>query len=276
MQDFLAMNPGLRSRIGYTFHFEDYSPEELTEIYSRKMRGYGFSVTPGALEKVRTIMEYFQDVQNFGNGRFVDHVIHQTINQRANRDFTKNYRSIQARDIPSIKLLIDTAPDSMRLYDPAEITREQQYRTAVHELGHALVMVASDPDALPERVSIRGHAGSYGRVTLQKTSGNRTEEQLMNTLCTLLAGKNAEQLIFSSHDTGCYSDYERAKRLAGDMVNQFAMTTYGDSPKAILDAAHKRSAQLLAQYKDQLPAMAEVLMKKKDLSGKEFAKLLKP
>ncbi|MBR4864379.1 MAG: AAA family ATPase [Oscillospiraceae bacterium] len=274
MQDFLAMNPGLRSRIGYTFHFEDYSAEELTEIYSRKMRGYGFSVTPSALEKVRTIMEYFQDVQNFGNGRFVDHVIHQTINQRANRDFTKNYRSIQVRDIPSMKLLIDTAPDSMRLYDPAEVTREQQFRTAIHELGHAIVMVATDPDVLPERVSVRGHAGSYGRVTLQRTSGNYTEEQLLNTLCALLGGKNAEQLIFTSHDTGCYSDYERAKRLAGDMVNKFAMTTYGDSPKAILETAHKRSTELLSQYKDRLPAMAEVLMKKKDLTGKEFVKLL--
>lgn len=276
MQDFLAMNPGIRSRIGYTFHFEDYSPEELTEIYARKMRKTGFSVTPSALEKVHTIMEYFRDVQNFGNGRFVDHVIHQTINQRATRDFTKNYRSIQVRDIPSIKLLIETAPDTMQLYDPAAVTDQQQYRTAIHELGHAVVMVTTDPTESPTRVSIRGHAGSLGRVTLARNHGNYTEEQLMNLLCTLLGGKNAEQLIFGSHDTGCYSDYDRAKRLASDMISKFAMTSYGTTPKAILEAAHKRSAEILTQHKEKLIAMAEVLQKKKDLTGKEFVKLLKP
>lgn len=36
MKSFLDINPGIASRIGYTFHFEDYNNVELQEIFVKK------------------------------------------------------------------------------------------------------------------------------------------------------------------------------------------------------------------------------------------------
>jgi len=38
MMDFIDSNPGIRSRIGYTFEFSNYTTEELTEIVKRSAR----------------------------------------------------------------------------------------------------------------------------------------------------------------------------------------------------------------------------------------------
>jgi AAA+ superfamily predicted ATPase len=274
MQEFIAMNPGIQSRIGYTFHFEDYSAEELTRMFTDKMHKTGFEVSDDAVQKVRDIMEYFHGTKNFGNGRFVNHVIHKTISQRANRDFTEHYRSITGEDIPSIKTLIETAPNNMHLYDPAIITDEERRRTAVHELGHALVMVATDPKNVPESISIRNHAESLGRVRQAEMNINLTEQQLMNHLATLLGGKNAEKLIFGSHSTGCSNDYTRAKRVAQNMIDNYAMTQFGESVADILKAADKLSMDIIQSHQHQLDIIADTLLKQMQLSGQEFMTLL--
>ena len=270
MREFVASNPGLQSRIGYTFHFDDYSPKELTQIYAEKMKKMGFTVSEDALKQVTDIMEYFQDMEHFGNGRFVNHVIHQTISQRAGRDFTKQYRDIEAEDIPAIKTLIETAPDSMNLYDPAAVTEQQQKRTAYHELGHAFAMRALDPRDAPDIISIRGRARSYGRVETVTPVWVHTEQYLFGHIVTLLSGKNAEKLMLGCHATGCAEDYDRAKRMAKNMIERFAMTNYGKTPEAIIEAADKRSMEILEENKSRLESMCKILMEEKELSGITF------
>lgn len=274
MQEFLLSNPGLQSRIGYTFHFENYSPAELTQMYTAKMQKMGFKVADNATKRVQEIMEYFHDIQHFGNGRFVDHVIHQTISQRANRDFSKEYRNIQAQDIPSMKALIDTAPNSMQLYDPSEITPEEHRRTAVHEVGHAIAMVVTDPQNIPTCISIRNHAGSLGRVSLAPMQLSRTEEQLMHHLVTLLSGKNAEKCIFGTHDTGCANDYAQAQHVAESMVQKYAMVSYGETTSDILKAADRQSMDLLQAHMEQLKKITDILISSKELTGSEFMSLM--
>ena len=275
MQEFLLSNPGIQSRIGYTFHFEDYSPEELTKMYAEKMKKMGFAVSAGALQRVKAIMEYFQDVKNFGNGRFVNHVIHQTISQRANRDFTKCYRDIQSRDIPIFQSLIETAPNGMHLYDPAKITEAQHRRTAVHELGHAVVIVGTDPENTPKSISIRNYAGSYGRVELGSGAQERTEQHLFWHLATLLGGKNAEKCILGTHSVGCSQDYERAKRLAESMIERYAMDSFGQKPEEILKAADGLSMKIIEENKARIEALTHILLAKKEITGEAFVQLLK-
>ncbi len=83
MRRFLDANPGLASRVGYTFRFEDYKASDLLEIFMRKMQSAGFEVTDAAREAALELMRYFQNVENFGNGRFVDRVIQEVITLRA-------------------------------------------------------------------------------------------------------------------------------------------------------------------------------------------------
>lgn len=274
MQEFLASNPGIQSRIGYTFHFEDYTPENLTNMYQKKMKKMGFQIAEDAVEKVREIMEYFQAVKNFGNGRFVNHVIHQTISQRAIREFGKQYKDICAEDIPTIKTLIETAPNGMHLYDPAQISDSAHRRTAMHELGHAVVMLVADPENVPESISVRSNAGSFGRVRLHEEHENRTEQQMINHIAGLLGGKNAERVCFGTHATGCAGDYHWAKQTAQNMIDLYAMTGYGKTPEEILEAADKLSMDILTQKKDFLEAACPILMEKKEISGEDFKKML--
>lgn len=44
MKTFLDINPGISSRIGYTFHFEDYTSDELNQMFFMKMTNMGYSV----------------------------------------------------------------------------------------------------------------------------------------------------------------------------------------------------------------------------------------
>ena len=270
MQDFLAMNPGIQSRIGYTFHFDDYSPDELTQMFSDKMEKSGFLVSADALARVKELMEYFAGTKNFGNGRFVGHVIQQTVSQRANRDFTTEYRDILPEDIPSIRALIETAPNSMQLYDPAEITDEDHRRTALHELGHAIVMCDSVPAQTPESISIKNSAGSYGRVKLSQRAGNLTEQELMNTLAALLGGKNAERVFLGTHSTGCASDYHRAKTLAQNMIDLYAMGAPGGKATDLLAEAERLSVDIISRNREFVLKMCDVLLEKKEMSGEDF------
>ena len=275
MHEFLAMNPGIQSRIGYTFHFADYSTEELTLIFEKKMVSAGFELAEGVLEKVENIMEYFRGIDNFGNGRFVNHVIQQIISQRAFREFANDYREITVADIPSMKDLIATAPNSMKLYDPAEITTEDKRRTAFHEIGHAIVLYVTDQENVPESISIRNQAGTFGRVRISvNRAHNHTEQELLNEIAVLLAGKNAEKVVLGDHSTGCSSDYARAKRIAEDMIDNYAMVSFGETPLEIVRKADDLSISILESKKEDLLSIAEALLEKKEMSGAEFVRML--
>ena len=275
MMGFLESNPGIRSRIGYTFHFDDYTTEELMEIFRRKIDAASLTITDEALEKVEAIMEYFRGARNFGNGRFVNHVFQQVILLRSGRDFTEQYRDITQQDVPDIKALIQTAPDSMQLYDPGKITEKMQLRTAYHELGHAMVQYVSEPDDPPEAISIRNQAGSFGRVRLAAGVPEMTEEELLNRIATALGGLHAEKVFLGNHTTGCASDYAKARSMAAAMLRDFAMDTYGRTEKQILKAAADLAQRILTEHRDAIEACVPILMEKQELTGEEFVALLK-
>lgn len=276
MYDFLQMNPGIKSRIGFTFHFEDYTPDELTEIFNLKMKHSGFKVNAKASEKVKELMEYFYAVRNFGNGRFVDHVIHQTISNRAKRDYSRNFRDISVKDIPTVQMLIETAPDGMYLYDPTKLTLDDKKRTAYHELGHALLFCVLDREYVPGGISIKSEAGSYGRMILSEDqAGHETEEDLRIRLASLLAGRNAERVMLGNSASGCSSDYRRAKNLAGIMINEFAMGELGVTKRLdLLKEADRVSTEILTEYKDFVEKASKKLLKDGEISGKAFRKML--
>lgn len=103
MNDFVKANPGIASRIGFTFRFEDYTPSELNEIYVSKMKANGFTVTAEAQEKAEKLMEYFSRIQNFGNGRFVDRLIQSTLALHAKHYRVETIEIIDAEDIPEME-----------------------------------------------------------------------------------------------------------------------------------------------------------------------------
>lgn len=73
MDEFLRSNPGLDSRFNTKIEFEDYTDNELYEIFERLCKKNDFDIEEGAQSY---ILEYFRNAindkgQNFGNARFV-------------------------------------------------------------------------------------------------------------------------------------------------------------------------------------------------------------
>ena len=103
MHDLLSTNPGMRSRIGYNFEFEDYDAAELCEMYRRKVERMGFTVEPEALDEVLWVCNHFVSVPDFGNGRFVDRLVQETITEHSKNYTEETFALIAKTDIPTIE-----------------------------------------------------------------------------------------------------------------------------------------------------------------------------
>ena len=79
MNDFVRLNPGILSRIGYDIQFKDYTKEELLEIFMHIAKKRGFEVEPQAQEKVKKVIEKAINFENFGNARFIVNFFDKTL-----------------------------------------------------------------------------------------------------------------------------------------------------------------------------------------------------
>ena len=91
MQDFLNMNSGIVSRIGYNVEFEDYTTEELLQIFEQMVTKAGFSVTKEALSRVEELINEYRGSRNFGNARFVRNIYEKSVIKHASN--TKGEKS---------------------------------------------------------------------------------------------------------------------------------------------------------------------------------------
>ncbi len=109
MQAFLNSNSGIVSRIGYTLEFDDYTPDELIEIFKGMMKKSGFSVTDDAIDEVRRVIDEYKDSENFGNARFMRNVYEKSILKHAsntkNKTSKKALKTITKEDISTEDLL---------------------------------------------------------------------------------------------------------------------------------------------------------------------------
>ncbi len=278
MYRFLEMNPGLPSRIGYTFHFEDYSTEQLVEMFRQKMEQTGLRVTPAVYSKVGDIFEYFRDMPGFANGRFVEQVISKVLEKRSQRSYdTKNYRNITVQDVPDFKSLIETNSNGLYLYDPSKVKEKDRLRTAYHESGHALAACILKLPMKMKNISIRNRAFSLGRVTFDLSETvNMTEQDLQNRIIMSLSGRAAEKVFFGDFDTGCSGDYKKAVQIAKDMIHKYGMGELGKTRYMdIIRQADEEAVHLMEEYRVFLEEIASSLISGKVLTGEEFEKQLK-
>ena len=72
METFIKFNPGLKSRIGYKIKFDDYTKEELIDIFKHLVEKDEFKITEEALNKVDYIIQKSRQVEGFGNARYIN------------------------------------------------------------------------------------------------------------------------------------------------------------------------------------------------------------
>jgi AAA+ superfamily predicted ATPase len=87
MERFLDSNPGLSSRFGRRFVFDDFDPAELETIFMRFVDDSGMRITDGALGKLRVFLSaaYSSRDGSFGNGRFVRNYFERALERQADR-----------------------------------------------------------------------------------------------------------------------------------------------------------------------------------------------
>ena len=74
MEKFIKFNPGLKSRIGYTIKFDDYTSQELIDIFKQLVEKNNLKITDEALKKVESIIETSKKVEDFGNARYINQI----------------------------------------------------------------------------------------------------------------------------------------------------------------------------------------------------------
>ena len=189
------------------------------------------------------------------------------------------------------------------------ITDSEKEITAYHEAGHALIarlLPGTDP---VHKVTIIPRGRALGLTQQLPTSDQYTHSKsyLLNTLCILLGGRVAEELIFGEITTGSGNDIERASDMARKMVCEWGMSeelgplTFGkkeeqiflgreitqhrdfseataikidEAVQRIVLDANKKVFKLLGEHIDALKAMTEALLEKETLDSEDLHNIL--
>jgi cell division protease FtsH len=106
------------------------------------------------------------------------------------------------------------------------LSEDEKRATAYHESGHAIV-AASMPKADPvHKVTIIPRGRALG-VTWQLPERDRIslyKDQMLTEISVLFGGRIAEDLFVKNISTGASNDFERATKIARDMVTRYGMS----------------------------------------------------
>ena len=292
MQDFIDSNPGIASRIGYTFEFPDYNEYELADILYKKMDKCELQINDKSKESIAKIMKYFCNVENIGNGRFVDKVLQEILIKHA-KNYKDNIKEIREDDIPTIKEMIEVVFNGSNMTDPNTITKEIRKRVATHEVGHALVRLVLFKKPGIKRITVNPEGdGTLGYV-LHSTDPDKpikTRTDILNDIKVEMAGMAAEQVYFGEFSNGNTSDLENATYNAENMVKSYGMSNLGfgqiknpenemekDIQKEvnqILNDAFNDSVEIIKKNKKRIDNVIKYLLENKEITEEEFIKNL--
>jgi SpoVK/Ycf46/Vps4 family AAA+-type ATPase len=88
MENFLSVNPGLKSRFPSIIEFPDYSVEELLHISEIFFKSKGYELNEEAKNKLQAILAKAKLDPQFGNGRYVRNIFERSVNNQAMRLIT--------------------------------------------------------------------------------------------------------------------------------------------------------------------------------------------
>ncbi len=175
---------------------------------------------------------------------------------------------------------------------------------AYHEAGHALVAHYTSGADPVHGVSIisRGMTGGMTMFLPEKERENQTQKRMMAKITVSTGGNVAESIVFDDVSTGAASDVKNASEIARDMVKRYGMSEklgfvqYGDMDesemlgygyekkdysdetardidlevKRIVQTAWRSAEKILKDHRDELDALAELLLEKEVIDDKEF------
>ena len=98
MEEFLSLNPGLKSRIPHMVKFANYSSEDMVEIAQFMAKEKGFEFNEDALFSLKVHLQNARHSTSFANGRTVRNLVESVIQKHI-------IQSFKELDEPSIEQL---------------------------------------------------------------------------------------------------------------------------------------------------------------------------
>jgi len=144
------------------------------------------------------------------------------VNESALFAARRNKRAVDMKDFEDAKDKIYMGPERKS----AVMREEERRNTAYHESGHAVVAKVL-PKADPvHKVTIMPRGMALG-VTWQLPEFDRVnlyKDRMLEELAILFGGRAAEEVFLHSMSTGASNDFERATKMARDMVTRYGMS----------------------------------------------------
>jgi cell division protease FtsH len=106
------------------------------------------------------------------------------------------------------------------------MTEEEKWNTAVHEAGHAVIMITNEHHDPIHKVTIIPRGRALG-VTMPLPKGDilgRTKEQFEAQIQSALGGRIAEEIVFGKLTTGASNDIRQLTQIARAMVCEYGMS----------------------------------------------------
>jgi cell division protease FtsH len=173
---------------------------------------------------------------------------------------------------------------------------------AYHEAGHAIVGKAVPNGDPIHKISLvsRGFALGFTWSLPDEDRRMESKSHFEDEIAQLLAGRVAEEIIFDEITTGASNDFERATRIARDMVMVYGMSKLGpivygereqsflgrgqdvrnysekqaeridEAVKEIIDTQKVHSRTILEQHAGLLETTAQRLLKEETIEGETF------
>ena len=186
------------------------------------------------------------------------------------------------------------------------MSKEERRIVSYHEVGHALVSALQKNSEPVQKITIvprtMGALGYVMQVPEEEKFLN-TKAELHDMLVGLLAGRAAEEIVFDTVTTGASNDIEKATSIARAMVTQYGMSEkfgliglqtvesqYLDGRAVmncsdvtaaevdsevmrILKECYAKALELLGGNRAVMDKIAEYLIEKETITGKEFMKI---
>ena len=265
----------------------------------------GFDTSKGLLILAATNRPEVLDPALLRPGRFDRRVIVDRPDLKGRVDILKKGRkAVCQKDLEeSVEVVLVGKEKKDRI-----LSKQERRIVSYHEVGHALVN-ALQKDAEPvQKITIvprtMGALGYVMQVPEEEKYLN-TKKELEAMLVGYLGGRAAEEIVFDTVTTGAANDIEQATKVARAMITQYGMSekfglmglaTQEDqylSGRAVLNCgddtateidhevmkllhhSYEEAKRILGSHRKEMDKIAEYLIRKETITGKEFMKILR-
>ena len=186
------------------------------------------------------------------------------------------------------------------------MSAEERRIVSYHEIGHALTTALQKNTEPVQKITIvprtMGALGYVMQVPEEEKYLN-SEKELRAMLVTYVAGRAAEEIVFDSVTTGAANDIEKATNVARKMITMYGMSKrFGlvglesvesqylegrtvlncseetaskidEEVMNVLKESYEEALRLLRENRELLDKLAEYLIEKETITGKEFMEI---